>query len=56
MAALMMFDPHLTMRGTADLFFPLLALSFVGTAMQGLARTEGPGHSVSLLPVARRNT
>jgi hypothetical protein len=56
MTALMMFDPHLTMRGAADLFFPLLALSFVGTTRQGFARAEGPGHFMSLVPVARRNT
>jgi hypothetical protein len=36
---LMLFDPHLTMRGSADLFFPLLALSLASNAGRELTRS-----------------
>lgn len=36
---LMLFDPHLSMRVGADLFFPLLALSFAAASPQVRART-----------------
>jgi hypothetical protein len=38
---LTLFDPHLTMRGTADLIFPLLAMTLVGVGEPAL-RPERP--------------
>ena len=40
MSLLMVLDPHLTMRGAADLFYPLLALSFVGAPSREVSATK----------------
>jgi hypothetical protein len=38
---LMLFDPHLTVRGTADLYFPLLALPLASLSAKRVAHQTG---------------
>lgn len=54
MTVTMLFDPHLTLRGSADLFFPLLALSSVSfnDSTETLSFSAHVGHGV-IRPVAQ---
>jgi hypothetical protein len=52
MIVTMLFDPHLTLRGSADLFFPLLALSSVALDAKTEPRIEPMSLSVHAGPRA----
>jgi hypothetical protein len=51
MAALMLFDPHLTIRGGADIFFPMLALALAPHGAAPTARTPGPAMPHRYAPI-----
>lgn len=53
LATLMLFDPHLTIRGGADLFFPLLAIA-CASGVTHAASALGPSDSFALTHPDRR--